>query len=162
MGEESGEPGTLDGDVGAPLILSSFGFIIGRWTAVGMMDLILARAGVELDAAAATVLLTLQRGGGTARPSALAQETGTSASNISKVLARLQAAGMIERHTEAGDLRAVAVAMTSAGRQAVRDIDATSIAMLNEMLRDWPEAELKQFSVLLGRFARSLRDTFTP
>ncbi len=160
MSMQSDDPGASGGEVGSPLILNSFGFILGRWTAVGMVDQVLARAGVDLDAASATVLFALGGLGGEARPSALAQQTGTSPSNISKVLSRLQAAGMVERTAEAGDLRAVVISMTADGRKAMRAFDVASVAMLNELLEGWSAADVDQFGTLLDRFARALKDAF--
>nr|BFE78047.1 hypothetical protein GCM10020093_006480 [Planobispora longispora] len=99
-------------------------------------------------------------GGGTARPSYLAQITHTSASNISKVLARMTAWGLVERTTEPGDLRAVAITLTPAGQRAVEAINRASVDMLGEVMKDWPEQDIDQFGDLLNRFAQSVRASF--
>ncbi|MGP3916312.1 MarR family winged helix-turn-helix transcriptional regulator [Nonomuraea sp. 10N515B] len=142
------------------LVLEAFGLIVGRWTTVGMQDIILERAGVEADAASMTLLWELSRAGGTARPSHLAQITRTSASNISKVLGRMTAWGLVERTTEPGDLRAVAITLTPAGQRAVEAINRTSVEMLGEVMKDWPQQDIDQFGHLLNRFAQSIRASF--
>lgn len=148
------------GDEDLRLVLDSFGLILGRWTAVGMQDLILARAGAGVDPAMMTILLELDRVGGTARPSYLAQHAHTSKSNVSKVLARLLADGLVERTTEPDDLRAISITLTPAGRRTAERINETSVAMLTEMMGDWPQNEIRQFAGLLSRFAQSLRSSF--
>ncbi|SEG92746.1 DNA-binding transcriptional regulator, MarR family [Thermomonospora echinospora] len=148
------------GDEDLRLVLDSFGLILGRWTAVGMQDLILARARVDVDPAMMTILLELDRVGGTARPSHLAQHAHTSKSNVSKVLARLLADGLVDRVTEPDDLRAISITLTPAGRWAADRINETSVAMLTEMMGNWPQNEIHQFAGLLNRFAQSLRSSF--
>ncbi|GAA1572824.1 hypothetical protein GCM10009678_64280 [Actinomadura kijaniata] len=143
-------------------ILEAFGLILGRWTAVGMQDLIIERAGVDVDAATMTLLLELKRAGGTARPSSLAQLTHTSASNVSKVLARMVAGGLVERTTEPGDLRAVSITLTPAGHRAMDRLNETSVTMLGEVLKDWPDREVTEFGDLLSRFAQAIRASFQP
>ncbi|GAA3146670.1 hypothetical protein GCM10010466_42110 [Planomonospora alba] len=145
---------------GLSRVLEAFALLLGRWTAVGMQDIILERAGVRADAASMTLLLELERVGGTARPSYLAQMSRTSASNISKVLARMVGWSLVERTTEPGDLRAVSITLTEAGRRAVEAINRTSVEMLGEVMKDWPEQEIDQFGTLLGRFAQSVRASY--
>ncbi|WP_106400529.1 MarR family winged helix-turn-helix transcriptional regulator [Actinocorallia populi] len=149
-----------DQDQNLGRVLEAFSLIIGRWTAVGMADLILERAGVDADAASMTLLLELRRTGGAARPSHLAQATRTSASNVSKVLARMTRAGLVERAAEPDDLRAVSIVLTGEGHRTAELIDRTSVEMLGELLKDWPEDDVDRLGGLLGRFARSLRASF--
>lgn len=149
-----------DQDQSLGRVLEAFSLIIGRWTAVGMADLILERAGIDADAASMTLLLELRRMGGAARPSRLAQATRTGASNVSKVLARMTRAGLVERVAEPDDLRAVSIVLTGEGRRAADLIDRTSVEMLGELLKDWPEDDVARLGGLLGRFAHSLRSSF--
>lgn len=143
-------------------VLEAFSLIIGRWTAVGMADLILERAGVDSDAASMTLLLELRRSGGSARPSHLAQATRTGASNVSKVLARMVRDGLVERTAEQGDLRAVSIVLTDKGHRTAEVIDGTSVEMLGELMKDWPEDDIGRLGELLSRFAQALRTSFPP
>lgn len=141
-------------------VLEAFSLIIGRWTAVGMADLILERAGVGSDAASMTLMLELRRAGGSARPSHLAQATRTGASNVSKVLARMARDGLVERVADQGDLRAVSVVLTDKGHRTAEAIDRTSVEMLGELMQDWPEDDIGLLGDLLSRFAQGLRASF--
>ncbi|GAB2843793.1 hypothetical protein GCM10022221_48820 [Actinocorallia aurea] len=147
---------------GLPEVLEAFSLIVGRWAAVGMADRILERAAIDLDAASMTLLLELQRSGGAARPSHLAEATRTSASNVSKVLARMTTAGLVERSTDAADLRAVSIRLTRSGHETADLINRTSVEMLDEVMRDWPESDVATLGHLLGRFAQALREAFRP
>ncbi|MFE8013920.1 MarR family winged helix-turn-helix transcriptional regulator [Streptomyces antibioticus] len=140
-------------------IHDSFSSILTRWSAASIQDVILDRTGVGIDPAAMTVLNVLVRAGGSARPSHVAQQTGTGASNVSKVLARMEDKGLVVRSTDPADQRAVSIAVTPSGHRVHRAVVDTSNGMLAELLHDWPAADVAQFSRLLARYAQVLQDT---
>ncbi|MFG2961031.1 MarR family winged helix-turn-helix transcriptional regulator [Streptomyces sp. NPDC048291] len=140
-------------------IHDSFSSILTRWSAAGVQEVILARAQADIDPAAMTVLNVLVRADGPSRPSHVAQQTATGASNVSKVLARMEERGLVVRATDPADQRAVSVTVTAAGQRLHEDIVRTSNAMLAELLHDWSSADVKQFSALLARYAETLQST---
>ncbi|WP_413098286.1 MarR family winged helix-turn-helix transcriptional regulator [Streptomyces sp. Inha503] len=139
-------------------IHDSFSSILTRWSAASIQDVILVRARADIDPAAMTVLNVLVRSGGSARPSYVARQTGTGASNVSKVLARMEAQGLVVRATDPADQRATSITVTPAGQRVHHAIVDTSNAMLAEILHDWSSADVKQFSTLLARYAGTLQD----
>ncbi|MGW9131818.1 MarR family winged helix-turn-helix transcriptional regulator [Streptomyces sp. NPDC055681] len=139
-------------------IHDSFSSILSRWSATSIQDVILARAEAGIDPTAMTVLNALMRAGGSARPSYVAQQTGTGASNVSKVLARMEERGLVVRTTDPTDQRATTITVTTAARRIHQSIVDTSCDMLTELLHDWPSADVKQFSTLLARYAETLQD----
>jgi DNA-binding MarR family transcriptional regulator len=151
----------MDAPEGAELtsLHDSFSSIVSRWAAAGIQDVIIERAGAGIDPAAMTVLNALDRAGGSARPSYVAQQTGTGASNVSKILTRMEAQGLVERATDPADQRAVSITVTPAGHRVHQAIVDTSNIMLAEVLHDWSSADVKQFSDLLARYAKALQDT---
>lgn len=136
----------------------SFTSIASRWSAAGIQEVIIERTGADIDPASMTVLYALSRSGGSARPSYVAQQTGTGASNVSKILSRMEAQGLVVRATDPADQRAVSITMTAAGHHVHQAIMDTSNVMLGEVLRDWSSADVKQFSVLLSRYAKALQE----
>ena len=78
---------------------------MSQWTSPAFITAIAARADVRLDSAS-LVAVTLLGAYGAQRPSDLAARLSTGASNISKIAARLQDAGLLERLVDPADARA--------------------------------------------------------
>ncbi|MFC8672113.1 MarR family winged helix-turn-helix transcriptional regulator [Streptomyces griseorubiginosus] len=144
---------------GLTALHDSFANILSRWAAAGIQEVIIERAGAGIDPASMTVLNVLMRAGGSARPSHVAQQTGTGASNVSKVLARMEARGLVERATDEGDQRAVSITVTRAGRRTHQAVVDTSITMLGEVLHDWSHDDIELFGALLARYATALQNS---
>lgn len=127
-----------------------------------------AREGVVLDPGALT-LLSILNNSGTQRPSALAKRMITGASNISKVSARLQEAGLVEQSCDPKDARASLIGLTKAGRRAGTALQHSGISLIDELLSAWSAEDRSNLLRLLSRFeaessrvAAILRDPSIP
>ncbi len=125
--------------------------ILAQWTAPDFTTAVAAREGVVLDPGALT-LLSILNNSGAQRPSALAENMVTGASNISKITARLQQAGLVERARDPQDSRASLIGLTEAGEQAGAAIRQSGNTLLDELLGDWSDGDRSDLVRLLGRF----------
>lgn len=125
--------------------------ILAQWTAPDFTTAVAAREGVVLDPGALT-LLSILNNSGAQRPSALAENMVTGASNISKIIARLQEAGLVRRAGDPQDSRATLIGLTEAGERAGAAIRESGNTLVDELLADWSEADRNELVRLLGRF----------
>ncbi|MFT4030115.1 MAG: MarR family transcriptional regulator [Protaetiibacter sp.] len=93
---------------------------------------------------------------GAARPTDLADAIQTGRSNVSKIVRRLEAAGLVERAPDPRDERGVIVLLTEEGRKAGTRIVDTALASFGGALDGWTEDEFRQLERLLVKLARSL------
>ncbi len=93
---------------------------------------------------------------GVARPTELADAAHTGRSNLSKVVRRLEAAGLVGRMANPADGRETMIGMTSEGREVARRIVAASDMDLAGALADWSEDDRVRFEALLVRLVRDL------
>jgi DNA-binding MarR family transcriptional regulator len=117
------------------------------------------KAAGDLSLPEATALARLDRDG-PSTGAALARGEQISPQAMATTLRGLQTAGLIERSADPDDGRRVTLALTAAGRTAVRDRRSASNAAIAARLRsDFTPAELEQLqaaTVLLERLARVL------
>lgn len=124
----------------------------------------------ELDAELATahalplssyeVLLYLNSApGGEMRMSELADSVLLSRSGLTRLVDRLQGAGLLERRQCSDDARGSNAAITSAGRRAFRDARATHLAGVRErFLRHLSAEELQRLAALWERLEPGAAD----
>jgi DNA-binding MarR family transcriptional regulator len=93
---------------------------------------------------------------GPVRPSALADALHLDLSTVSRQLAGLESSGWISRERDPDDRRAFLVRVTDEGRRVLHCNVAARRAMLRELLAEWSEAELQEFTRLLGQLNKSL------
>ncbi|MEU7838032.1 MarR family winged helix-turn-helix transcriptional regulator [Nonomuraea sp. NPDC052129] len=93
---------------------------------------------------------------GVARPTDLADAIDTGRSNISKVVARLEASELVFRAADPADDRAVVVALTDHGRSVARRILAATEALHMPAVEHWSPEEIAILGQLLVKLARSL------
>lgn len=93
---------------------------------------------------------------GAARPTDLADAIQTGRSNVSKIVARLEAAGLVVRGLDPGDERGVVVVLSDEGRSVGRKIVATVTADFASALREWPQNDMDHLERLLVKLATSL------
>ncbi len=93
---------------------------------------------------------------GVARPTDLADAIDTGRSNVSKLVARLQARGLVLRTPDPSDDRAVVVALTEEGRKVARRILAATEALHSPATESWSQQEIDDLGRLLVKLARSL------
>ncbi|MDJ0357124.1 MarR family transcriptional regulator [Paenarthrobacter sp. PH39-S1] len=142
--------------------------ILAQWTAPDFTTAVAAREGVVLDPGALT-LLTILNNSGAQRPSALAERMVTGASNISKITARLQQAGLVGRSGDPMDSRASLIVLTQAGQWAGEALQRSGNSLIDELLEDWNAEDrsdmvrlLTRFEVESNRVAATLRDAHGP
>ena len=136
--------------------LAALTSVIAQWTAPGFLVAVAAREAVNLDSTSITAITILDRAG-PLRPSALAEHLATGASNVSKVLGRLDAAGLIERRKDEADARASVIHLTPAGGEAAAAFVRAGDGMLEELLDGWTEKERLLLTHLTQRLDGSTR-----
>ncbi|MFD1713331.1 MarR family winged helix-turn-helix transcriptional regulator [Amnibacterium flavum] len=91
---------------------------------------------------------------GPMRPSALADELGTGRSNVSKIVGRLQAGGLVERQADEGDSRASRVCLTESGLAVAQRLYDLGDRLAEQVVRDWSPEDVATYTRLTERFAR--------
>jgi DNA-binding MarR family transcriptional regulator len=119
-----------------------------------MMD----EAGLDLDPAFLPLLVRLGARG-SAGVVELAAELGRDHSTMSRQLARLESAGLVQRSTSEADARVRTANVTPRGEEAVAAISAARRRLLDRALAEWPLGERETLTRLLGRFAESMKAT---
>ena len=141
--------------VGAPeqnaALIQTLNGVLAQWTAPDFTTAVAAREGVVLDPGA-LALLSILNNSGSQRPSALAERMVTGASNISKITARLQEAGLVERCSDPVDARASLIRLTPAGKRAGAALRRSGSTLVEEMLSGWNEEDRHDLLRLLSRF----------
>ena len=136
--------------------LASLTSVIAQWTAPNFLVAVTAREGIDLDPTSITAISVLDRLG-PLRPSALAEHLVTGASNISKVLARLEAAELAERRKDEADARATLIHLTAAGNEVAAAFVRAGDGMLDELLDGWSDKERSLLTQLTQRLDVSTR-----
>jgi DNA-binding MarR family transcriptional regulator len=77
---------------------------------------------------------------------------------VSRKVAALVDAGLVERRVDPADGRAHLLAVTPAGEQRCADGRRHRIAMVASVLSGWPEDSRRQLATLLGQFADGLQE----
>lgn len=144
---------TNEGEDGTALI-ASLTRIIGEWTSPDFLTAVVAREGVHLDPGAIT-MVTILSAHGPQRPSQLARHMVTGASNISKIVARLGVAGLVERTTDPSDARAQRVALTEAGQRVADTFVRAGDGLVEDLLEGWSLQERSDLLRTLQKLERS-------
>jgi DNA-binding MarR family transcriptional regulator len=105
------------------------------------------------------VLMQLYRhtGGMTSRE--LTRELLVTAGNVTGLVDRLQALGLVERHPVLEDRRAVRIVLTPRGRRVARQAIPRHRRELESLLSRVPARDLARLRRLLGRLGRSLEES---
>lgn len=130
--------------------------LIGRWTTDAVAAQVVARSGIDIDTPGLRALSVLDRSEPVAA-GALADPLRTSASNVSKILARLEGRGLLERSRSAGDGRVTVVRLTPRGQRVAADLRRAGEEMIGELLADWPAGDAEGLATLLGRLVAEVR-----
>ena len=95
---------------------------------------------------------------GPQRVGEIAQALGTDPSTVSRKVAALVDAGLVERRVDPDDGRAHLLAATPAGEQKCIDGRRHRIDMVASVLSGWPEDSRRQLATLLGRFTDGMQE----
>ncbi len=96
--------------------------------------------------------------GGPLRLNDLAQRMGTSAPTASRAVDALDELGLVERHTDPTDRRAITIELTDNGRRSVEERKARVYAAFRPAAAALSPAEREQLAELLARLAAQLSD----
>jgi DNA-binding MarR family transcriptional regulator len=107
---------------------------------------------------AETFVLGLLLEKGPQRVGEIAQALGTDPSTVSRKVAALVDAGLVERRVDPDDGRAHLLAATPAGERKCVDGRRHRNAMVTSVLSGWPEDSRRQLARLLSQFADGLQE----
>ena len=93
---------------------------------------------------------------GPTRPGDLAQRLCVAPSVISRQVAPLERAGLVERGHDPDDARAWRLALTPVGRRQLEVLHADRVAQLGTVLQGWPEEDVLTAARLMDRLSQSL------
>ncbi|PYI64313.1 hypothetical protein CVV68_22230 [Arthrobacter livingstonensis] len=139
---------------GGTAFIASLTRVLGEWTAPEFLTAVAAREGVDLDPGAIT-MVTILANTGPQRPSQLAADMVTGASNISKIAARLESSDLARRTTDPADARAQQVELTAAGHRVAAALVRAGNGLVDELLDGWPQPDRAEFTRLLAKFEQS-------
>lgn len=134
------------------VLLSSLTRLMSRWSSLEFQRRITAECGVHLDPVAVRALYVLGVEGGAARPSTIADELHLSRPSTSKLLARMNDAGLIVRVRDAVDGRSAAISLSATGRDTYRRLVDAGVDMVGSATADWDPADTRRLAELLTRF----------
>jgi DNA-binding MarR family transcriptional regulator len=110
-----------------------------------------ARMHPELSLVSFTLLGHLDEQGG-CRATDLAAHYALDKSTVSRQVAALERAGLVDRRVDPGDHRVQVLHPTEAGAAILAQVTLSRREALLERLGDWPEADLDQFAAYLARY----------
>ncbi|MFF5141669.1 MarR family winged helix-turn-helix transcriptional regulator [Streptomyces sp. NPDC013157] len=105
----------------------------------------------ELSLVSYTLLGHLEERGG-CRATDLAAHYALDKSTVSRQVAALERAGLIERRLDPEDHRVQVLHLTEAGQEILAQVTRSRRAAFQERLADWPEADLVRFAGYLERY----------
>lgn len=135
-------------------LMTSLTRIMAEWHAPEFLTAVVAREGLDLDPGAIKVI-TFLANGGPLRPSELARHLVTGASNVSKILVRLNAAGLVERIPDPADARAALVTLTRSGRAVATRFVRAGDSLVEDLLAGWSTQDRQDLVRLLGQLEQS-------
>ncbi|MEV0738017.1 MarR family winged helix-turn-helix transcriptional regulator [Streptomyces sp. NPDC050549] len=105
----------------------------------------------ELSLVSYTLLSHLEERDGR-RATDLAAHYALDKSTVSRQVAALERAGLIERRPDPEDQRVQVLHLTDAGRRILAQVTQNRQAAFRERLADWPEEDLQRFAGYLERY----------
>ncbi|MFE2578551.1 MarR family winged helix-turn-helix transcriptional regulator [Streptomyces sp. NPDC059378] len=105
----------------------------------------------ELSLVSYTLLGHLEEMGG-CRATDLAAHYALDKSTVSRQVAALERAGLIERRQDPEDHRVQVLHVSAAGRGILHQVTQRRRAAFRERLADWPEEDLERFAGYLERY----------
>lgn len=89
---------------------------------------------------------------------ALAEQVNLDASTVTRQVAAMKQAGLVDKLGNPDDRRGGFVTITDEGRDAAARVRDRRLARVGTAFRDWSEQERQEFARLTARFNDSLRD----
>ena len=138
-------------------LLASLAEFVHQWNHPDFSADNVARVDPRVGVPGSRLLIVLS-GEGALRPSDLAAALLTGASNVSKLLAHLEALEFVERRPDADDARVVRVHLTESGRAVAEGTIAAADRTIEFMTRDWTEEEIRTYAAQTRRLAAAGRE----
>lgn len=73
-------------------------------------------------------------------------------SRASRVVADMVGRNVLRREASQADARRIVVVMTEAGQALLAEIVAQKLAIISEIVSDWPQEDIDRFAILFERF----------
>ncbi len=138
--------------VAAPIIERELTLLVRRAQKVSLRG---GKMGLPLDRAAYSILGRLCDAGAQ-RPGALAEHFYLEPSTISRQVAALEKAGLIERAADTEDGRASLLKLTGHGEEVLVATRNERRRVVHDLLSTWSAEDLTQFATLLAAFNAGL------
>lgn len=132
-------------------LLTDLSRLIYLWESPQFQSEVLTQTGEPLDQSSHQMLRLLGFSG-PLRPSQIAEHLKTGASNVSKMLRRLEANGWLERKPDSADARAILVGLTPAGIEAAQHVFDLGDDMIAQVLAEWNPHDVEHYTRLTRRF----------
>ena len=142
-------------------LLASLTHLMASWASTSTQAAVADAAGVDMDPIDLPPLYMLGLRG-PSRAGDLATAMHVTRPTMSKQLARLERAGLIERHVDETDGRVAVISLSPSGAAAHELLVGRGVEMLDEAIADWDDAEAARFAAQLGRFVDALSDRTDP
>lgn len=133
-------------------LLANLSALILLWDSPAVQGQILAKTGGGAVDQQSHAALRHLAAWGPMRPTALSEVLGTGASHVSKIVGRLEDAGLVARSTDPADGRATLISLTEAGEEAARGVYELGDRMINEVLEGWSADDVALYTELTKRF----------
>ena len=91
-----------------------------------------------------------------ARPSDMADAIGTGRSNVSKIVRRLEPAGLVGRMPDPEDGRQSVIGLTAEGHKVAQRIVGVSSGSYELIFHDWTDGEFEQLEKLIVRLVANM------
>jgi DNA-binding MarR family transcriptional regulator len=103
------------------------------------------------------VLLRVLVDKGRATPKELAEALSVTTGNITGLVDKLEAAGLVTRTRSTEDRRVVHIELTVKARQRFRKVQRAAVDMLSEAFEGWTQPQIRQLQDLLERLSSNQR-----
>jgi len=108
------------------------------------------------------VLLRVLVQKGKASPKELAGALSVTTGNVTGLLDKLEAGGLVTRTRSAKDRRVVHIELTAKARQRFRKVQRAAVDMLSEAFEGWTQPQITQLQDLLERLSSNQRRAVAP
>jgi DNA-binding MarR family transcriptional regulator len=138
----------------------SAGFLVGRvaHTLKLRVQEFLHDAGIDMSAEEISILTILAHLDGPERMKPLSEKLGRDATTVSRQVAGLEEAGLVERSPCPDDGRATVVAITKAGSKLVEQTIPLTLALRGRAMKGISKAEAKTLVNALSRMLNNLKN----
>lgn len=134
--------------------LSALIELVARWNTASTQSAIARSVGITLSECDVRALHTIGRHGGSLRPSGLVDALGLTRPTASKVIARLETAGLITRHPDTTDGRAFTLDLTESGATAYARLVDAGTALVERAAADTGDADLASIVQFVRRLTQ--------